>query len=128
MHVPKSFLPVILATLLIIAFLTPVSADSQFSYLNTASGTGSFTAGKGAFPPFISPAATPAPFIPGDSPGIRPTFQSTHSIDYLLSVNFIPGDYLAQLPPLVLENHVGNPPQYSWDDIFAGPSCGCGGC
>ncbi|MFA5294015.1 MAG: hypothetical protein WC382_00680 [Methanoregulaceae archaeon] len=127
MHVQKFYLPVILATLLIIAFLPPVSADSQFSNLNTASGFGSLTAGKGPFPSFLSPAATPAPFVFSDSSDFRAGLRPTQSIESRLPETFVLADYLARLPPPELEIRVSHP-RMSWDEIFTRPSCGCGGC
>ena len=124
MHVPKLCLPVILATLLIIAFIPSGAAGSQFSYLNTASGTGSFTAGYGTFSSFH---ASPAPFTSIDPSDFRAGFQPPLSIESRLPANFVLADYLAQLPPPQLEIRVSQP-RMSWDDIFAGPSCGCGGC
>lgn len=128
MRVLKLCLPVMIATLLIIAFLPPVSAESQFLGMNTAYGAGVFTGRTGTSPAFFPPVTIPSPFIPGDSSGIRATFNSPRSIEHLLSVNYVPGDYLAQLPPLVLESSVSSSPRYSWDEMFTNPSCGCGGC
>jgi hypothetical protein len=127
MQLQKLCLPVMLATLLIIAVLPPVSAENQFSNLNVAPGIGVFTTGTGAGPAFFSPAAVPAPFFSSDSSDFRAGLRPTLSIESRLPGNFVLADYLARLPPPELEIRVSHP-RMSWDEIFTRPSCGCGGC
>lgn len=127
MPVPKLFLPVIIAILLTIAFMPAVSADSRFSHLNTASGTGPLTAEKGSFPSFLPSAAAPSPSVFYNFNDPQSGFQPRPSIESRLPANFALADYLAHLPPPEPEIRVSQH-RMSWDEIFTRPSSGgCGG-